>query len=99
MSEPWRDFTGTFYRPERVSELPAAYLKGPDALPTIGVPHWCAGKERFESAVLAQRITDRKRELNRQVYWCRCCGSFHIGSAYKEANTASKAIRAELVRG
>lgn len=60
--------------------MPPAYLKGPtNVLPTIRIPYWCAGKESFDSGILAQQIAGRSRREHREIYWCRSCGSFHIG--------------------
>ena len=44
----------------------------------------CAGKERFQTHALAERIRKVRRhnsKLPRQVYKCRECGGFHIGTS------------------
>ena len=44
----------------------------------------CIGKERFETHALAERIRKVRRnnsKLARQVYRCRDCGGYHIGTS------------------
>lgn len=77
--------------------MPPAYLKGPaDVLPTIQIQYWCAGKQSFESGVLAAQVAARSNKGARETYWCRSCGSYHIGSAI--GSPSPKAAVAELVR-
>jgi len=61
--------------------MTAAYLKVPPA-PTAPSRWWCDGKARFESALLAQAIVDRKRKKSRNhgIYRCYSCGCWHIGN-------------------
>lgn len=77
----------------------AAYLKAPPVLPSVRIPYWCAGKEAFESAVLAADIAARCRAEAREIYRCRTCGSFHIGSQRSRHRPAASAtVTAELIR-
>lgn len=44
----------------------------------------CDGKERFLTFALAERITKLRRhnaKLGRQVYRCRECGGYHMGTS------------------
>ena len=41
----------------------------------------CAGKVRFESAVLAAKVIQRHREDRRKAYRCVTCGGWHLGTA------------------
>ena len=44
----------------------------------------CEGKERFASYALAERLRKVRRansKLARQVYKCRECGGFHLGTS------------------
>ena len=59
--------------------MPPAYLKGGSGVavnPNAGA--MCTGKIRFESAIVAARAAARRR--NRESYYCRICGGFHVGT-------------------
>jgi hypothetical protein len=80
--------------------MPPAYLKGPtDVLPTLPTSHWCVGKVRFESAILAAEVAARSQKRgHREHYYCRSCGGFHVGSHNRSNIHVSKAAAADLVR-
>lgn len=40
----------------------------------------CEGKEQFTSAKLAHKAAKRRKGVPREVYRCRCCNCWHIGS-------------------
>jgi hypothetical protein len=78
--------------------MPPAYLRGPtDVLPSVQIPYWCAGKESFDSAVLASEVARRSGKGPREHYWCRSCGSYHVGT-HRRGAEAAKFVVAELVR-
>jgi hypothetical protein len=41
----------------------------------------CAGKVRFDSALLAAKVVQRHREDRRKAYRCDVCGGWHLGTA------------------
>jgi hypothetical protein len=73
----------------------AAYLQGPSAIRTIRVRYWCEGKERFDSAVIAMQASSRK--ANRNVYFCKNCGFYHVGRNGENKRSSAKAIK-ELIK-
>ena len=77
--------------------MPPAYLKSLPVLPSVAIPYWCAGKEQFESAVIAAEVAGRDGKKHRDIYRCRLCGTFHLGSSRNKPR-ASKAAAAELIR-
>ena len=77
--------------------MPPAYLKGPPALPSTNIAYWCFGKERFESAILANEVAQREPSKNREGYRCRSCGGWHIGTPLKGA-PASRKVRDQTIR-
>lgn len=80
--------------------MPPAYIKGPTAgiLPSTQIPYWCAGKESFESGMLAAQVAGRHNGKGpRTTYYCRTCGSYHVGTD-NGSEPAPKSIVAELVR-
>lgn len=76
--------------------MPAAYLKAPEAIPTNRIPYWCAGRVRFESAVLAYQVASRRPDKHREHYVCSACGGFHLGTQH--GATTSRKMTRELVR-
>jgi len=76
----------------------AAYLKSAPVLPTVHVPYWCAGKQRFESAVLATQVAARAKREPREIYLCRSCGTYHIGRQNSASTVVSKVAKRELIR-
>lgn len=76
----------------------AAYLKSPPAAPSPHVAHWCEGKERFESGLLAAKVAARNKHKRREIYLCKRCGGYHLGGGLYKI-TGSKAVADYLIRG
>ena len=47
----------------------------------------CWGKKKFDSPKLAYKVKGRhgKFSLKRDVYRCKCCGFYHLGTKIKGA--------------
>ena len=77
--------------------MPAAYLKGPEVPRMIERLTGCLGKHRYATPSLASQVAARGHSDNPvEVYRCRACGGWHIGSALRVV--ASFRVRRELVR-
>lgn len=78
--------------------MPAAYLKGPAALPSTNIAYWCQGKEQFESGAVAAEIAARGvAGAHCTSYRCRRCGFWHVGKGRRDARPAN-GIAAQLIR-
>lgn len=75
----------------------AAYLKGPPALPSTQIPHWCMGKHAYESATVAVEVAQRSPH-NLSTYRCLLCGRFHVGSSQRAIHRTTSKIAKELIR-
>jgi hypothetical protein len=78
--------------------MSAAYLAHPAILSDIPTPHWCIGKERFESAVIAAKIAAKPGRGPRISYLCKRCGGFHVGTSYKKDAPVSKKTARTFVK-
>jgi hypothetical protein len=79
--------------------MPPAYLKGPPGvLPSTNIAYWCAGKERFESPLLAAQVAARAEDKRRDPYRCRSCGGWHIGGGASKAHVASRKVLEQTIR-
>lgn len=62
----------------------------------------CHGKERFECKTHADRVARRKNRSKKQkagfhsdVYRCRTCGGFHVGSSGSDSSRRKRKVLAE----
>lgn len=56
----------------------------------------CDGKERFESAALAHRISGRRKDRRWNIYRCRFCGFYHAGAALRRAERPRRRFKEDF---
>ena len=59
-------------------------VRGNAGMIAVDTKGGCEGKERFETKGMADSVVNRKkgkRHCARQVYSCRACGGWHVGSS------------------